>query len=306
MSTIIDVKRSWSLATSSLSVTGRSAFEVYTVLFDAPDDNLEVDARSATGVPRVQVDTHPADNFLVATNATTKMLSPVLVEVSIDYGTPAVAGFRTIVGDTGESYIDWSPQVRWSTIESEDLVDHDADGLPIVNSAGDMITIPQKFNDPVYRLSRNIATFDPDLISPYMYRGGAISSTAFLGAPAGQAKIVHLEAEEVYFGASKYVHISVAVAFRQPVNDAGLTTAQKSEYAWYRRHANRGYRVKVGEKMFRAQVDPADDGIKTDSPTPEPVLLKADKTRETNPANTVWIYTKPSLVLDFAGLGVFI
>lgn len=308
MSTVLDVKKSWSLDTSGMNTRTRTAMERYTVLFDGPGTAYE--ARRADGVPKAQVTAHEQDEFLIATSVEARMVSPIFAEVQVEYGTPAVAGFRTRVGDDGEGQIDLRPQISWSTLESIVDTDQDADGNPIRNTNGDPILIEKKVNDPMLIIVRYFETVDVSYVSGYLGdNGGAVNSDVFMGAKPGQALLTRLEPRKLYFGPHEYWEAEYNIAFRNPM--VGVEDPDEAaQKAWYLRHANKGYRVKVGGELYRAQVDPANDGVATSpshtdwSPTPQEVYLNEDGTRVADGGDAFFILTKRYPALSFAALNI--
>lgn len=307
MATVLNVSQSWSPNTAGTNVRTRVASKTFTVLFDGPDDDLEWHAKQAAGVPQVQVDTHPRDSFLVATGVSTKMLSPILVEVTVDYGTPAVAGFNTVIGSDGESQLDLRPSVSWETLDSIEESDQDVNGDVVRNTNGDPILIEREIRDPLLKVTLYRETINIATIMQYVAQGGSTNSDAFLGTLPGQACIRRIRPEKLYYGPYEYWRVDYEVAFRQ-----GLSGQEAK--AWWIRHANKGFRVKVGtgSTKYRAQVDPANDGVATSSaspdwsPTPEPVFLNEDGTRVSDGGTVFWLTTQRYPSLPFAGLGVTI
>lgn len=305
MSTVIDVKESWSLGQAGTNIRTRTAARGFTVLFDAPSASNPVDAKTADGIPLVQKDSHPDDTFLVATDCQVRMLSPVLAEVVVQYGTPAVAGFRTIVGEDGESQLDLNPQISIVPREEVVEVECDADGAVIKNANGDPITIQRTVSDPMLVVRRYMLSLDPNLILAYTSEGGAVNSDTFYGAKPGRALLTKFEATQLYFGGYAYIEAEFNVVFRKGTPESGLTDDQVAEKAWYYRHADKGFRVKVaGDTLVRAKVNPDDDGTTNGEYSPVPVFLNSDGTRAS--AGTVghWIYTKRYPSLPFAPLGI--
>ncbi len=293
MSTVLEITKPWSFPTSESDVSGRRATEVYDVLFDEPGVNLESIAKTATGIPRVQVDTHPEDDYIVATRVSTTMVSPFLVRVMVEYGLPEVAGFRTIPSAVGGDYIDWRPEVSWDVIESEEEVDHDVDGDIITNTNGEILRVVRRFADPVLTVVRNMPSFSEGTMVTYTGEGGATNSDVFNGTLPGQACIRRIRPTQVYHGPYEYVRVEFQIAFRK-----GLPGYE--DKAWYRRHANRGFLVRpsAGASLERAKV------IASEDYEPQPILLAENGTRVENPANTHWLYTQVFPSLPFAALGI--
>jgi hypothetical protein len=291
MSTLVDVKEKWSAETSGMNVSERTAGKGYTVLWDQPGTDLAVASRTAEGIPR-HGSVHPADDFLVVIDVQVSPVSQTLYDVDVTYGTPSHAGFRTVTQDDGQDTLDLRPQIRWTHVESEESVDHDVNGDPIttVGGSNEIITLQKRFADPMLIVRRYRPSFDAALMVQYMGEGGATNSDAFLGTVAGQALLTKMEADLVYFGPYEIYSIEYNVMFR-----GGFSGNE--DKAWYTRHANRGFKVKSGSNYIRATDDNGNNEV-------TPVLLKSDGTRETNSANTHWIYTQMFPSLPFAPLGI--
>lgn len=305
MSTVLNVKRDWSYGSAGISTTQRTATQRYTVLFDVPGDDLEYYARTASGVPQMGSG-YGADSWLVVTEVRAEPRdSLILYDVYVTYETVRSAGYRTGIVEAGESPISTLPDIRWTSQESEEEIQADINGNAIVNTNGELIQgLTKPIKDPMLIVARNIYSLDPALIVQYTAEGGATNSDSFLGFLPGQAWLTKFEASQLYYGNNAYVHVEYNVVFRRgPYVEGTLVPAK----AWYKRHANRGYKVVNGDgDEWRAQSNMADDFVSIADPSPEPVLLYADGQRipRGSESQTYWLFTQVFPSLPFAPLGI--
>lgn len=89
------------------------------------------------------------------------------------------------------------PQISWEYRETQEPLNEDIEGNPIVNSAGDPFDPPllQDFLQPILKLTRNEANFDPALA--YIYRG-KVNATTFFGADPGYVKVGPITPQRVF------------------------------------------------------------------------------------------------------------
>ena len=265
------------------SVDGRTAVRVFSVLTDSPTTDTPLIVARSSLLPAVNAP-HPQDFYLRAQSVDVRRIAPYYFEASVPYRTVSVIDS---ISDS-ENPLDSDARIRWTFSESEEQMDHDADGNPILNINGEPFDPPltRPVRDPVLQITRNLPGFDIALATRYK---DAVSSDSFLGTLPGQAHILGIEAEEIRQGDFSFFNLVASVGFRQ-----GLTGLE--DKAWYTRAPEMGYYIDDGGgKIVRATDDNGDPMI-------QPVLLKANGQRETDPANTVWKTVKRFPELPFADL----
>lgn len=130
---------------------GESASQTYWV--DAADENA---ASFAAGVPQ-QNTSHPRDIRLLAQvpDVTPKIISS-LYEVVVNF-----VRLRTGEEQKTEDPIDQPPTVAWQIGTSTEPVDADPNGLPLINSVGDLFeNQTEEFISVFLEYRHNVSTFD--------------------------------------------------------------------------------------------------------------------------------------------------
>lgn len=185
------------------------------------------------------------------------------------------------------SPIDNAPIVDGGSVETEEEIDQDYDGMPIVTVNGERIRgVKKRIYDYAFRITRNFLAINKELALEYL---DAVNEDPFFGFPAGAVKMTNFTDREVRAGDLTYYNITGSFLARQAYN----TTPEK---AWYSRVLHQGFYEKVGDNIRRA-VD--DDG----EPMTEPVLLALDGTRETDSSAAVWLEIKKYGKLPYNALG---
>jgi hypothetical protein len=210
-------------------------------------------------------------------------VSPILSLVDVQY--------EGEIGPAGpeDSALNAPPVIDIDWMESEEEIDEDFDGYPIVNANNEPIEgVKADIFDMVVNIQRNFATYNTYLIAPY-HR--ATNSDTFNGWPPGTVRI-KTKAKQVLTDTEGYWQVSAQARFRYPYR----TTPDK---AWYARVRHEGFSVRgvAGGPIFRAC-----DGYQR--PVSKKILLKADGTRETDPSNAYWLEIKKYGSLPFSALGL--
>lgn len=173
------------------------------------------------------------------------------------------------------------PVIRRRALMSEEPIDQDYNRQPIATVNGEPILgVTKKIFDMEYSITKNYAYVVDELITQYL---DSTNSDVWFGYAPGRAKLVGYSSEEVEWMdkgvRSYYQRVTWDVTVRTPYN----TTPDK---AWYARTLHQGFLQKYTPESLQAAM--AFDGNQHDAT--KPVLLKADGTRELNPANAVWLY----------------
>ena len=189
---IIDVKPGWSGTLASGDGVARTATRMFTVATTgaAADTPVTIQQAYHLGIPR-KGDLYPGDSLLrCEAPVDVRPLGPRLFQVTASYKTP------TGSSDQGDqtSPLSRPATVAWSFSSSDEAIDQDINGKPLVNVNGEPFDPPiaRRQNDPVLTIQRNERTFDYRRAIQYMAKGGATNSGSFFGASKGQARIENI------------------------------------------------------------------------------------------------------------------
>ena len=171
--------------------------------------------------------------------------------------------------------------IRRRALMAEEPIDQDYFGQPIATVNGEPIEgVTKKIFDMQYTITKNYALVVDELITQYL---DSVNSDVWFGYAPGRAKLVGYSAEEVEYqdknSPGYYQRVTWDIVVRTPYN---TTPAQ----AWSARTLHQGFLQKYTPEALQAAL--AFDGNQQD--TTKPVLLKLDGTRESDPANAVWLY----------------
>jgi hypothetical protein len=201
--------------------------------------------------------------------------------------------WRGEVGATGNSPLNQSPDIVWSNTTSNEAVDEDILGNPIVTVNNEPIYgATRLIPDLVLSVTRNYALFSPWLTWQYLH---SVNSDSFLNFPPGTGKFMSFNARQTVSNGLSYWRVSATIQFRYPYR----TTPDK---AWYARVRHEGFKVKLAGKVVKA-VD------KHQQPVNRPVLLNDDGTeRKQNAAGVTpaarWLEFQMYTSLPYAALGL--
>lgn len=249
----------------------------------AASDPLEI-VYTAAGLPLVN-DLYPGASFVFCDSLQPQRVSPIMAMV--------VATYKGEVGPGGltSSPIDLPYSIVWRGATTDEAIDEDWNGKPIVTANGEPIDgLTERLTDDVVTIQKAYLT-----VNRYALRGyrRATNSDTFLGWPPGTARIVDDQAEAVFInGIIKYWIVTVSIQFREPFRTIPAR-------AWWKRVRHEGYLVRdaAGDKPHIAW-----DGNKT--PVTRKVLLKADGTEELNPEDAYWKEFQTLGSLPFNALGL--
>jgi hypothetical protein len=250
----------------------------------AAADPLEVVYTSA-GLPLVG-DLYPGTFAIDCKTLTPERVSPIMAIVTANYS-----------GESGptdgtSSPIDLPYSIEWGGSTTDEAIDEDWNGKPIVTKNGEPIEgLTERLTDDVVTIERAFLTVNRYALRAYRR---ATNSDTFLGWPPGTARIMDDNAKAVFVGGViKYWNVRATIQFREPFR----TTPDK---AWYKRVRHEGILVR---DTPGAEPDIA-FGLKTKTPVTKPILLKADGTRETNPDNAHWLEFQTLGSLPYNALGL--
>lgn len=250
----------------------RTASDPYLVVFSGHVSPVR--ARLAPGLPR-KGQSHPDDPWLMCTGVeVTSQEGPCVYIVTATYAAGGGSG-------SGEgSPLEEPPEVEGDFVVTREMVDFDADGKPLLNTAGDVLQREMDFYNPSIVVSRN------SMSRPGWDYGGVVNSDACFGAAAGQILYV-FQWRKIRQASFTYYKVRDTLLFRQD--------------GWKARVLNQGLRVAVN--VFT----PPKHLVARDSagrPVSQPVLL--DDKGEQLPAGQppVWIYVKQYREKPLGNLGI--
>lgn len=124
--------------------------------------------------------------------------------------------------------------IRWTKVGSNEPLEVDANGVPVLNSADQPFDPPPTDiqDDLLRRYMINRETFNHLLIAPAL---GAVNSDTFIGFPPGTCKIVDFSATRLRTGAAFYFKI--------------LNIVQVRAKGWRKEIPDQGTREKIGTKL---------------------------------------------------------
>jgi hypothetical protein len=281
--TISSVTRAWSRSSGQgTSDDGNkltlSFTEGYQVVHTVDTTDLEL--LTAADLPAT-------GSLFPGTFAACKTIGPI-TRIGPIYSIVAVSYEGEVGPNVNDSPLNQPPIYKWTDTTSNEAIDQDWDGNPICTVLGETIEgVTMDLADQSLNITRNYALFSPWITHNYRH---ATNSDLFANYAPGTARLIAFSADSVSNEGFPYWVVNATIQFRFPYNTS-------PEKAWYARTRHEGYYVKVGGKVVRATDD-------NKEPTTKPVLLKADGTRELNPANAIWLEWKRYNSLPYAALGL--
>lgn len=258
--------------------------EGYQVVCDPTDGVSEV--LDAVDLPRLG-DRYGGVGVIFCKKKSPSRVSPVLFVVQVDWE-----------GDIGPGGQDDHPvnqpaEIAWSNQDSEEAIDEDFLGNPIVTVNNEPITgVTAKISDQVLTVKKNFYDVNLYALSQYLK---ATNSDVFYGWPAGTGRMIRYTANQAFIESdttTAYWQVNASFQFREPYR----TTPNK---AWYARVRHEGFYVRdASGKVGRAFDE------KNKEPVTTPVLLKEDGTREPDQSLAHWLEFQIYGSLPFSALGL--
>lgn len=197
-------------------------------------------------------------------------------------------GMITYTG-TNEDPTEERPVFRWGKSSSNEPVDEDRNGKPIVTANDEKIDgISKNISDLVLNVQRAYRFFNPAITHQYL---DSVSNDTFAGFPAGTARLTGYSADLVFDDTKGgFWRVSAEITFRYPYR----TTAQR---AWWQRVRHEGYYIRDNGFIIKATDDNQEEVTR-------PVLLNRDGTRRTNSDEADWLEWEVYTPLPYANLGL--
>jgi len=236
-----------------------------------PDDAPEV-ALSAADLPGLY-ELYPGTLFVNVKKRTIQRVSPILAVVQCDYSGEIGGAGSPGGGGLSSSPVDNLPVIGWKTVYTDEPVDEDFEGNPLVNANGEPYQgLQLKICDDLLTIERNFLTVNRKLLQPYRM---ATNSDTFPPGPNGFApgtgRIVEESSDAVYVGGViGYWRVRVGILFRYPYRTL-------PEDAWALRVPHRGLLVR---NPFDLSEAPSRAWDKDKNPVTRPVNLSLDGTQE--------------------------
>jgi len=197
----------------------------YLVEVDDPTDGPVV-AREAVGVPRFQ-DEHPDNPNAFVVNIGTKDIpgTRLLFLVVIEYDTSVFP--ISLIPENEE------PQIAWSGLEREMILEKDINNKPIVNSANDKFDPPptESFHQMVCNIQRNESDYNPKTAEEFLDTVNVADITiAGYEIAAEQARMVRFSGRtldrqgQILFTVSYEIHVAKLLPLAEPVLPATVGT----------------------------------------------------------------------------------
>lgn len=231
---LLDCVPMWSADESSADKDGktinRSDRLVWTITVDHPNsENVNsVRAKAASQFGIGVGSAHPNDFYSRCTSTRVKRIGPTLYRLEAQY---AAQGAQQ-----NDNPLNEPPDIDYGFISSDEPIDYDADGKPIVTLTGESVEpmATGRFRDLVITVGRNNATFDPLLAWEYC-EVLTVNSDPFLSFPPGTVALDDLRSHSVDAGEFIYFRTQTVLRVRKP--GPGATPAQ----AWWERRLHTGF-----------------------------------------------------------------
>jgi hypothetical protein len=222
---------------------------------------------------------HPYFHGLRCNNVNVQRRGALHFEVAVSYESPPYK-------EPDENGQEQGPlaqptQINYFSITSEEAIEDDITGKPIVTKNGEPIEgLTRPISDLGIRLQKNFASFDPATF--YLY-SDCVNSDTFLGFPPGTLRIASIQADEQFYTDEEgneiiYFSIQVEIHARKPYQ----VPAAKS---WYKRVRHEGYYIKESNSSNKPVRALDNEGM----PVSKPVLLDDEGFQLPIPANALTV-----------------
>lgn len=206
--------------------SGETASKVFTVDFtpDEPRITMTSRATGAQGMPQ-RLQPHPGNQFLIVGSHNVTKIPPNRCVVVVNY----VSARLNLSQVQPPNVI----KRRWFFSATQEEIDQDIHGMPILNSAAEYFESPisRTFNDIAGQFTYRTVNYDLVFADSFM---DTVNSGQFLGFAPGVAKLVAFDGEEIENEDGNNWNISIEIHFR--------TKGPR----WNRRILDQGYRRVIG------------------------------------------------------------
>ena len=284
MASITRSDEQWRAVTGSVSYAGDTQVRVWKVTFDGAEDGGQNcrDALVAPGLPHIY-DLHPHNNYIYVLSKTGRMLSPTMVEVTVNYG---VRSGSSSGGAGSDDPLSRPAEISVSDVNDELPVDVDRNDAAIVNSAGEAFDPPltRPSNDKRITITRNRANYT---IAEFLDYKDRINSAVWEGLAAGTVRYVGESAVTVQEGEVSYWRVTHELLLRPD--------------GWTRKILDQGFRETAGTDSDNK---PKYTVIKDTAGTPvsQPVLLNGSGKKLVSGADPVILEFELNAAADFNAL----
>lgn len=227
---------------------------------------------------------HPYFHGLRCNNVSVQRRGALHFEVSVSYESPPYKNPDENGQEQGP--LAQPTQINYFSITSEEAIEQDRTGKPIVTKNGEPIEgITRPISDLGIRLQKNFASFDPATF--YLY-SDCVNSDTFLGFPPGTLRIASIQADEQFYtdeNGNEIVYFSVQVEIhaRKPYQ---VPAAQ----AWYKRVRHEGYYIRTTLVTPAGVLFPAVKALDREGmPVSKPVLLDSSGFQLQIPTNALTV-----------------
>lgn len=252
-------KRRAAITTQTFKKRTLRQFDTYQVTVDDPETTID-DIVTDSNVPKVG-DTIAGLPALRVRAVEPFQVSPLLWHVPVTW--------EGEIGPDGptDDPLNAPPEIDWGDVESDEPIDEDVNGNPIVTANFEPINgVTMKLPDAVLNVKRNFADINLYLIGQYRR---SVNSDVFMTWPAGTAKLIKYTAKKKNAtddqdNTQGYWEVAASIQFRYPYR----TTAYR---AWWARVLHQGLYVRTtpNGRIVRATDDEG-------NPSTKPVLLDND------------------------------
>ncbi len=191
-------------------------------------------ARSfAASIARIG-DIHPFNPAKICVDVSVKQTSAIIFDVTATYRVPIFQGGKS------KSPLEQAAKITYDWAISEEPIDVDADGKPIVMATGEKFDPPirRPFGDLVVTVERNVAQFDAKSQGDLLF---CTNSDTWLGLPPGTALLTKLQAvQTLQSDGSSYTTRTSSVQYRSQRDPK--TPVEKS---WWHRQLALSYHWKL-------------------------------------------------------------
>ena len=277
--------RGWTTATAQIR---------FNAFVETPDDN-EATVKADARIP-FERSRHPLFAGLFCNGISVDRRGPLHFEVSADYSSPP---YKDAAGQQ-QGPLAQPTQVSYFTITSEEPIDEDVEGKPLVTACGEPIAgLTRPISDLGIRLQKNFATFDPASFYTYI---DCVNSDTFIGFPPGTLRIANIGADEQFFtdddgNSIPYWSVQVEIHARKPYR----TTNDK---AWWKRFRHEGYYVRTSSFTPAGSLFAVVRAVDANKePVSQPVQLDTGGFKLADQTQATWIERQVFQNVNFASMG---